>query len=718
MLSCDNHVPVGTTTFTPACVRGYKYRTPGRSEYMSNRLCARARRAVPFAVAAIVLMALTIAVRLPALAAPATLSENPPLAVTLEESATTVPLDGEMGYTAHVRLDEPASYLQTRLQVRLPSGKLVYQRTQVENSPAVGTWDFPFNRPLEGLDLKPGVYPLTLSIRADFQSSSVTTEIAGELLVYDPASPPVPVVLIARLHGPPLSDSAGHLVIDPATPAATKNRDDVSTISAMILADPQARIVLAIPPVLLAEWKRLTSGYTLTDGTAVPAENPVPASYATMLSTLRSAMDTGRLELVSLGYADPDLTALAQESLAKDVTPQYESGVSACFASLETTPSTGTVPAGDCVPTSMLASLDELGIGYAAVSASCVKSGKAQAATGVYPVVNSRITALVTDDQSSLALSSGETTPALRRVFKRSLSSGKPIAPFAIRIDLGGDRASATSLISTAVTRFEAQPWARLTLGRDLRVPSKVSAVSLVEGKSRSKAPAGYWKTVRSARIYAGAMLAALGQGDANAVSVQADSLLAESAAWSEPAGTWSSAARGLSFAALAVQRGRDNLGGVRVKAEPVTFAGAKGEVPVNITNGSDNTLAVVVRATPQGGLQVVGGNRIPTTLRPQETFVPIPVDMKSALSGTLKVEVVAGDLVLAHDTVKVSASYLDRLAIIGGIVFALVVLLIFIVRRVRSAENREFERQHGPNRASSQRDADDGDEDEGTDTE
>jgi type VI protein secretion system component VasK len=46
---------------------------------------------------------------------------------------------------------------------------------------------------------------------------------------------------------------------------------------------------------------------------------------------------------------------------------------------------------------------------------------------------------------------------------------------------------------------------------------------------------------------------------------------------------------------------------------------------------------------------------------------------------------------VLAEQTVDVRASYLDRLVIIGGIVLALVILLAFIVRRVRAAERAEL---------------------------
>ena len=60
---------------------------------------------------------------------------------------------------------------------------------------------------------------------------------------------------------------------------------------------------------------------------------------------------------------------------------------------------------------------------------------------------------------------------------------------------------------------------------------------------------------------------------------------------------------------------------------------------------------------------------------------------MQAGLSGKLIVEVSAGGLELARKTVTVRASQLDRLATGGAVVVALLVMLVFIVRRTRAAE-------------------------------
>ena len=233
---------------------------------MIFRLTKRTRRAIPLAVTALAVCAFA-ALRLPALAAPPIPAEKTALAASLESSSVAVPLAGTFGYTAHVRLSEPASYLQTRLQVRHPTGKLVYQRTMVENSAPAGTMSYSFGRALDGLGLRPGAYPVTLSVSADMAGSTQETEVASDLLVYDvevdcgtcsgggarPRQPPV---------GPPGS------VCD--RPGLARSRDSPRRRRphrSAVIGDPGARIVMGVPPVLLAEWKRLSGGYSLADGT-------------------------------------------------------------------------------------------------------------------------------------------------------------------------------------------------------------------------------------------------------------------------------------------------------------------------------------------------------------------------------------------------------------------------------------------------------------------
>jgi hypothetical protein len=141
-----------------------------------------------------------------------------------------------------------------------------------------------------------------------------------------------------------------------------------------------------------------------------------------------------------------------------------------------------------------------------------------------------------------------------------------------------------------------------------------------------------------------------------------------------------------MAFAQAATKTGSAVFSKIHVSASPVTLAGSTGDVPVNIQNGTQKTLSVVVTTKTSGGIDVVGSRSIPTRLAPRETFVQIPVDMNSALNGKLTVEVMSGPLVISRQTVTVRRSYLDRLALIAGIVIVLGGMLAFIVRRVATA--------------------------------
>ena len=620
-------------------------------------------------------------------AVPVAATDPAVLSASVVSSSTAVPESGDFGYTVNIRLEKPASYLQTRIRVRRPSGRLVFQRTQVDNNLPSGTHTASFGRSLEGLSLDAGLYPVEIEIRADIDGSTVTTELATQLLVYDPAEKPAGAVFITRVNAQPLEAPDGRFAIDPAV--ATKARDDITAIASMVLSDPQARVTLSVPPMLLSQWTRTVDGYLLSDGREVAATDPTPISYAEALDLLAEAIKTGRLELVSTGFADPDIAQLAAHGLIRDVTPQYEQGLSATFASLETSPSTGTAPAGGCIPPTSLPALKVLGIDYVVEDAGCVRSGDSTVASGAYPITSSSLRAVLSDRIASEALASGDVTATLSRIAARQIAA--PLQPVTIRVELTDGGLDATASVLPAMRALEREPWARLLLGSEATPPRSARAVRFLADKIDDSAPAGHWATVARARVFAEALMASLGPSDTDASSAQRNSLIAESSAWAGPDDSWAGAARAQQYAAASLRTSRAILDSVGIKIESITLPSARGEVPVSLQNGTDKTLHVRVRTSTEGGIEVEGPNVIDVVMRPQETFVQIPVNMHSSLSGKLTVEVLAGTMVLSEQTVDVRASYLDRLAIIGGIVLALGILLAFIVRRVRAAERAEL---------------------------
>jgi hypothetical protein len=142
---------------------------------------------------------------------------------------------------------------------------------------------------------------------------------------------------------------------------------------------------------------------------------------------------------------------------------------------------------------------------------------------------------------------------------------------------------------------------------------------------------------------------------------------------------------RGLGFASASLRTTQSVLDAISVTAQSITLSGTRGNIPITIVNDTQRTLNVVVEVTSSGGLRVDGPKSIPMTLRPQETYLEVPVDLQASLSGKLTVDVTAGGVSLARKVSTVSSSYLDRVAV-GGLALTLLVgLLVFIARRGRA---------------------------------
>jgi type VI protein secretion system component VasK len=73
--------------------------------------------------------------------------------------------------------------------------------------------------------------------------------------------------------------------------------------------------------------------------------------------------------------------------------------------------------------------------------------------------------------------------------------------------------------------------------------------------------------------------------------------------------------------------------------------------------------------------------------LSPGENLIELQVSLPNALSGKVTVAVSSAGLVLEQESVRVSASYLDRLVIIGAVILLMIVMLVFIIRKVRTSE-------------------------------
>jgi hypothetical protein len=658
------------------------------------------RKQRPKGIAALILAALAMsllppltALRETAVAAAAassarvgTSSQNTSITVSLARAQSVAPT-GTMLLTVSVTLRSPVDTLSVRTRVRRPSGKLLYQKTQERYKVKAGTVQLQFSRPLSDLELKEGRYLVEVHVAAD-RLPPVT--ITDRLYVIRQDRRPVPVVVVARLAYTPMVAPDGRFVIDPAT--STVARDDVSALAVVMGRSPWLRMSLGLPPLMLDEWRRMGSGYRLVTAEGereVPKDAPVAGTYASALASLVRAMQDGRLEVLDVPFADPDLAGLQSMGSMSDLQRHYDRAFTAYRASLGATPSAGTAVAGDSVPDGALPILESERIGHIlAVPSAVVVSKTATAAPGVYELAGTKVRAMVLDERAG-ALMAGERASSdelLDHLFA-TMTSTKGDVPVvvSVRIGPGGidPRALESRLLDLAGTgwvRFEttAEAAGGKPLGRGRLRPV---------AHSGRPAPEGYWTAVTYARRYAQALVEAVSDRDDDAARALYDALLAESRLWAGPDGDWADAGRGRAFADAAAGASRRVLDSVTVATQTITLSGATGKVPLSVRNGSDKTLQVYIVAQALN-TRFPAGRRIRVTLRPAENYVVVPVDLGAGgVFDQVHLAVVSGKVTLASTTVDVHASYLDRLALIATVVVVLGVLLFYIRRKVRTKD-------------------------------
>lgn len=602
--------------------------------------------------------------------------------VRVDTGPLSVPANGAFRFGVGVDVEEPTSYLEVRLQIHRPSGRLLFQRTEVRSDVPTGTVQVEFARDLGDLGLRPDAYPYTLRVRA--QGAEVTERKAtGFLLVHAPEPEITPVLLGARISSAPRFDPEGRFVTDPARSTAALEAAEV--LARAVLEDRALTLALAISPVTLDEWARVAHGYTLAEGdgglTEIGPDEPGPKRYQAGIDALKAAVATGRLLLLDVGYADPDPVVLSELGRDHDLAAHFARGLSAYLATLETSPSVTAAVAHDALPVSALDVLAERGVASVVLSPEAL-GGEEPLAGGAYAIDGSPVVALVLDPKIAEALAQGDTSAGALGLFRHAISA-QATSPIVTLADLGPGRSASAQDVLDFAGYLAKAPWAKLTTVSELRPEHDSGPIALPTSlESTPSAPAGYWEGAADARRYAGGLEAAAGPSDPDARAAVDGSLIAQSARWAGPDNSWSAADRGRAFASYAERVSRAVLDQVSIAAKDVTLAGPKGEVPISVFNGSDKDLEVTLVMKGQN-VALPGDGRETLTLAPQENFHTVRVDLGTALSGTLVVEARAGEVLLAEGTSVVRASYLDRLVIIGAVALLLLGLLIFIRRRV-----------------------------------
>lgn len=590
----------------------------------------------------------------------------------LHDSPSVTP-DSTMHVTVRVTLAAPAEYLEVRLRMRKDSGRLLYQKTEIRADAAPGAHFVEYEYDLSELELEQGRYPLEIRVLA---TGSDATAAESRLLVTDPGEDPLPVAVVVNASAAPAVTTEGHFVTDPADD--TRLRDDLFAVL-QLAHNRRMPLSLALPPVLLEELGRIEGGFETTAGVSVPASSDVSVLAAALLDTLHSALSTGTVDIVDVPYALPDAGRLQEMSADEDFEMHWQRTDAVNAALLHTDAEPVVAYVGRTLTAGALDALEARGAGCVLAPPSAVRSDETTASPGCYQLPGSSLRVLVLDTQAAESAREGA------EQFYDALFDRIGEGPVVMMLEIGSDP-DGVAAVQRALDWIDQATWLRAT---SLEGMSHISTEGSVRLSPVTPEPSAYWTEVREGRDSGMAYGDAAGREDADAMALLRAVLVSESAlfqgAYREARDTGEAVHDGRDFA-LAVREFVDaQFALIHLDAKDVALSGTTGDVPLTLINDTGKQLRLTLLAESES-IHVDVSSQV-HDIQPTQNFLTIPIDLGNTLSETVHVEVKAGEMTVTEATVNVTASYMDRLAIIGMVILVLGGLLVFIRRRALASD-------------------------------
>ena len=584
------------------------------------------------------------------------------------QPAPTVRAGEAIAVAVRVSISAPAEYLEVRLRLRTPEGRLIFQKTEIRSEIAEGRHTVEFERSAENPVLAQGRYPVEVRILA---TGSDPTNVSSRVLVIDPAAPRQQVAVVARTWAMPLVGRDGRFSVDPAGESGL--RRDLMTV-ASIASEQRAPIALIVPPVLIEELGRIAEGYQTADGQPVLPNAETSADAAATLAALTAARDDGLLTVLDTPYALPDHAGLAAIGASTDLDAQWARADSVMLATLRSNTASQTAYLGKTLTTTAVATLARRKTPGLLAPSDAFEHIEGKPATGLHPLDGSGTVTMIPDDDASAAIEIG---PA---EFYDVMFDRIGPDPIVLLVEIGpGSQGTATS-VQRALDLIDRSGWLELTPIEDLALADDTAPVKL-RTDIESDAPAGHWRTVGDARASLLAYREAAGPDDPDVESLSRALLVAESGLWAGANGAWGGAARARDMAEDVTGFVASEFEKITIDAKDVTLSGSAGAVPFTLVNNTGKHLALTVVATFTDGSAKEIVQRV--EVDPMENFITIPVDLRNSMTSDLEVTVRSGDATVAATDVIVRASYIDRLGTVGMVVLVLLALLLVIRRRI-----------------------------------
>lgn len=614
----------------------------------------------------------------------------------LSTSTPTIAQTGELDWKVAVRPSPKAQSAQIRFEVRRQSGALIYRRTHYLNNLDKKTkgkktvlYTESFQRDLTGLSMGEGTYTIAVEATISNGPDRETASLYSCQYIYDNERSPQQWACALHFSSMPLRDADGVFVVDPSTGTPEAQREALTKIASLATARKNSRITLYISPLLLEDFEAASKGYTLKLPSAakaqkVDATSVVAQRYTNTLTALSDALSSGALSLGTVGFSDPNLTALSQANMTDDIELQYSRALSTLTPliqkSAQSLDASHTAPLGTRLSDEAVSALTDAKITGVVLSDKAVSTSK-------HPVgmLNSSIVGYVSDSTLSDIIASKESTAVTDAFFDSYQAASQDDEPLIVTHTLISNEDQARKAVAN-IDLLYSQPWLKpVTFGEI--TPKKINnAPRLALKKVAKSKQTDFEKKVYKARRASEGLVFALDE-NVKSISAREDSLIAENGTPTTTALTPLAKATRLAYAEKANKLASSVFKKVTVKVASVTLSGHKGKVPITIKNNNKEEVRIVLRFNTSSGLSFDAKPKALIGLPPQETFLEPNVEMQNASRGKLNMTLTAGKYVVCEKTVDISASYIDTIVIVVIVVVIGVVLILFIYQRVKAAD-------------------------------
>ena len=436
----------------------------------------------------------------------------------------------------------------------------------------------------------------------------------------------------------------------------------------------------------------------------IPADSPLAQKTADTLESLQNAHQTGRLVITTQGYADPNPTVLSALNLSGDIRLHYLEGFATLEDVLGLEACAITVPWTEHICSEYLSALEDVlpqstiiidsntrGFSYQTSNrqggTSLLRIPESAAYGGGSEII------IANAGLSNSMSSSGNKAQLINRFLEQRQET--PFTPLLIRSY--GDTTAISDLLDN-LDMLLRYPWVYLT-NDTTSAPAQITSLNFENFEVMDTIPSAT-KELSSVRTALRGLERALHEPEAEDVEKLFHWQQVSLRSFAGPGIGISTIGNELLIAPPAPESAElatqvysyveGWFSPLELHAQPITFSGSGGMLPVTVLNSSDQSFYLDVRYVGLRRNIMIEPERTHQLFPPGETFLEPTIELRNIISGSIDIQLWAGGHLVAEESVRVSATYADRIAIIVVVALAGTGLAFYVWRRVSSNNVQE----------------------------